>query len=64
MGNEPRGPWHTARELEASIAELEASKAAAGSKDDRRSINQRLQLQRDLLKWCKTRAGYIKPDPL
>lgn len=56
---EERGPNAMARTIEARIAELEAEKAACRTREERRPINQHLHMLRDLLAWCKTRAGYV-----
>lgn len=55
----PRGPTGMARYLEARIDELEGQKRECRSRDERRPINQTLHQLRDLLGWCKTRAGYV-----
>ncbi len=53
----PKGPNGVARGCEETIAELEAEKLTA-PRARRRQINQRIHLLRDVLAWCKTRAGY------
>jgi hypothetical protein len=61
---EPRGPNELARACEAQIAELEARKATL-LRSERRPINQQLHTIRQLLAWCKTRAGYVEtPEDL
>jgi len=45
-------------EIEARIAELEGEKSALPRRE-RRPINQQIHLLRDVLDWCKTRAGYV-----
>ena len=57
----PRGPNGMARLLEARIAELEAQKLECLTRAERRPINQRMHQLRDLLAWCRTRAGYEGP---
>ena len=58
----PKGPWGMARGLEAKIEELEAHKGECQDNSERRKINQRLRLMREMLGWCKTRAGYVRPE--
>ena len=54
------GPNRMAEMLEERIAELMLEKAAL-PQSERRPINQRLHQLRNLLRWCKTRAGYVEP---
>jgi len=56
----PQGPNGMARACEDQIAELEAQKLTV-PRSQRRPINQRLHAIRELLAWCKTRAGYVPP---
>lgn len=56
----PEGPNGMARACEDTIAELEAKRLTV-PRSERRGINQRLHAIRELLAWCKTRAGYIAP---
>lgn len=51
------GPRRIAMKLEGQIAELEAQRATV-AKADRKVINRKLHMHRELLRWCKTRAGY------
>lgn len=53
-----RGPNGMARLCEDRIAELEAERAECRTRDERRPINQQLHTARQMLRWCKTRAGY------
>ena len=55
--HEPRGPNGMADDLVAKITMLEAELSTVTRKE-RSSINQRLHTMRDMLKWCKSRAGY------
>lgn len=57
----PNGPTGMARYLEDRIEELEGQKCDAASGADRRPINKQLHACRNLLKWVKSRAGYV-PD--
>lgn len=56
-----RGPWALARDCEATIERLTAEKATV-PRSERRAINQRIWMIRDMLAWCKTREGYVEPD--
>jgi hypothetical protein len=56
----PPGPNGLARLCEDRIAELEAAKAACRSREERRPINQHLHTLRDMLRWCRSRAGYVE----
>lgn len=55
------GPNHIALECEATIARLEVERVTAQGAE-RKAINQRLHMLRDLRKWCMAREGYI-PRP-
>ncbi len=55
----PCGPTGMARYIEARLTELEEQKAGRPPKEVRREINKQMHLFRDLLRWCKTRAGYV-----
>ena len=57
---EPRGPWGMARDLEARIVELELERQAL-PRSTRRPINQHIHVIKGLLRWSKSRAGYIPP---
>ena len=52
------GPRAMAEELVASIADLDQRIAAAETKTEAKALRRRLKLNRDLLRFCKTRAGY------
>lgn len=56
----PRGPTGMARYLEARIDELEGQRLDAGDRHERRPINKALHACRDMLRWCKSRAGYVE----
>jgi hypothetical protein len=58
MNEHPRGPTALAQLCAETIAELEAKRAAA-PRSERKEINRRLHTTRYLLRWCKTRAGYV-----
>ena len=51
------GPRRLAMALETQIAELETQRATV-PKADRKAINQKLHMQRYMLRRCKSRAGY------
>lgn len=55
----PPGPNGMARHCEDRIAELVAAKAEYRTRAERRPINQHLTL-RDLLRFAKSRAGYVE----
>jgi hypothetical protein len=57
----PTGPWGLARDLEQTIAKNIALRDAAADPAERKRLNKLLKLQRDMLHWCKTRAGYVDP---
>lgn len=55
----PRGPNGMARLCEDQIAELLAERESL-PRSERRPINQHLHTVRQMLAWCKTRAGYVE----
>ena len=56
--NDTSGPNQLAALIEAKIGELTMRRAIVGSQEDRTEINRQLRVNRDLLRWCRTRAGY------
>jgi len=56
----PAGPYGIAKSCEARIAKLEAEKDAL-PRSKHKAINRRLRELRDLMEWCRTRAGYVEP---
>lgn len=56
--NETSGPNQLAALIEAKISELTMRRASVRSQEDRTEINRQLRINRDLLRWCRTRAGY------
>lgn len=52
------GPRAMAGRLETLIGEMEATKAACPDPAEKRRIQQRIKMQKGLLRWCKTRVGY------
>ncbi len=52
------GPNGIARVCEETIVRLEAERAAL-PRSERREINQKLQQVRHMLRWCRTRVGYV-----
>jgi hypothetical protein len=58
----PPGPNGLALLCADRIAELEQERAIAATRDEKRAINKHLHLCRDMLRWCKTRAGYVSTD--
>jgi hypothetical protein len=57
------GPWGVAREMEKLIPDTLAKRDAAKDKRERKRFSGQLRVQRMLLKWCKSRAGYVDPGP-
>lgn len=55
------GPWGVARELEKMIPVTLAARDAAKDKRERKRLSGQLRVQRSMLKWCKSRAGYVDP---
>jgi len=55
---QPRGPRAMAERIAAEIAALEGELASAGSPSAAKRLRKNLKLRRDMLRWCKTRAGY------
>lgn len=58
MMDQPRGPTAMARELEEMIATMPDKIAAAPDRKTAKELRRRLRLQRYLLRFYKTRAGY------
>lgn len=56
----PPGPNGFARFCEDRIAELMEQRAECQSPAERQSINKHLHTLRDLLRWCKSRSGYVE----
>jgi hypothetical protein len=56
--NDTSGPNQLAALIEAKIGELIKRRSSVGSPTDRTEINRQLWVNRDLLRWCRTRAGY------
>jgi hypothetical protein len=53
---EPTGPNAMAEKITARLVELEAAKAAG----QRGTNNVRIRELKSLLRWCKSRAGYVE----
>jgi hypothetical protein len=64
----PSGPTGMAQYLVDRIDELEGLKLEATCREERRPINQALHRCRDMLRWCRSRAGYDPrpqdPEPI
>ena len=58
----PQGPTGMAWYLEARIDELEGQKALCRNRRERSPINKQIFACQDLLRWCRSRAGY-DPTP-
>ena len=56
--SETSGPNQLAALIEAKIGELMARRSSVGSQDDHIELNRQLRVNRDLLRWCRKRAGY------
>ena len=54
----PRGPRAMAEHLAVNIEELKGKMAATRCEKEKRRISKVLRLNRQMLAWCKTRAGY------
>ncbi|MBV1692180.1 hypothetical protein KRR38_33655 [Novosphingobium sp. G106] len=57
----PPGPNGMAQLCEDRIAELEAKRAAAKTRAERKPINRQLHTVRQLLRFAVSRAGYRAP---
>lgn len=56
---EQTGPNKMARDIEERLSALEAEKQTLKTKAEKRRVNQRMHSLKILLRWCKTRAGYV-----
>jgi hypothetical protein len=54
------GPWALARLCEEQIEALEGQKPSAPP-SEKRAINKRLHMLKQMRRWCMTRAGYVDP---
>jgi hypothetical protein len=54
----PLGPRGMAELLASQIADLEAQIAMGKDATEAKQLRKALKLKRNLLRWCKTRAGY------
>ena len=52
------GPRRLAATLEDNITDLSAQLEVAPTRAERKRLNKLLHLNRQMLRWCKTRAGY------
>ncbi len=59
MIEEPMGPNLIAEKMAALLPDLLAQRDVAATKRERKALNGRIRIARDLLKWAKTRAGYV-----
>ena len=55
------GPNKLALVAEVTLPELLRLRDAAKTKRERKHFSGRIRITRDLLKWAKTRAGYVEP---
>lgn len=58
---EEAGPNGLAVKCEAILPGLLAARDAAPTKRERKQLSSRIKTARMLLKWAKTRAGYVTP---
>jgi len=56
--SEISGPTRLATALTTQIAEINNQLAVATTRQERRDLNRLLHRNRELLRWCRTRAGY------
>jgi len=56
--SEMSGPTGMAVALTTRIAEINDQLGAASTRQERRNLNRLLHRNRELLRWCRTRAGY------
>ena len=56
--NQGTGPNRMAALVEVKIEEIEAQRANADTRAERRRLNRLLHQNKELLRWCQTRAGY------
>lgn len=59
LDNYGNGPKELERSCLDRLAELESQKAKCKDKTQRRAINKHMHTLRDMVKWCRTRAGYV-----
>ena len=57
----PSGPNGMARMCEDRIAELLEQKAECRTRAERSPINKYIHMLRNMLRWCKSRTGYVEP---
>lgn len=56
------GPNAMADFMEDQIVDITSQLEGGGlTREERRPLNKRLHYCRQMLAWCKTRAGYVKP---
>ncbi len=58
------GPNKLAADCERVIPELIAARDAAKTAKERKQLSSRLKTARYLLRWAKTRAGYVAAPPI
>lgn len=59
MDEAQRGPNKLAADCEALIPKLIAEREAAKDDAKKRALQARIKSARMLLRWCKSRAGYV-----
>jgi hypothetical protein len=55
-----RGPNQVAEGIEGAIADIKRCLAEGVPRTERKQLNKSLHLNRQLLAWCKSRAGYSR----
>lgn len=59
---EPRGPYALEQDALAIVAELLPLREAETDKRKRKELSRRIKTARTIAKWCRTRAGYVRPE--
>lgn len=62
MGDRNSGPNKMADELEDSIDDINARLEEGPPRAERKELNKRLHRHKQLLAWCKSRAGYTERE--
>lgn len=56
-----RGPYAMEQAMLATLPDLLAQRDAATDKRERKALSSRIKTARMVIKWCRTRAGYVMP---
>lgn len=57
-GRRPGGPTAMARKIEDRLTDAHAEREVAETRQERSRLNKEIHRLEDLLRWCKSRAGY------